>query len=96
LDLASEPRPFSVELPSDDNSSSIVFMPRATADDLDLMFLVETGMVTVTDVELSSGRLKVAGTFSGTVRSMGGGGTVEITDGRFSVDGVPNLSEITP
>jgi hypothetical protein len=96
LDLSGDPRPFTVELPSDDNASTVIFMPEATVDDLDLMFLLEVGVVSVSEVSLVSGHLRAVGTFSGTVRSMGSGETVEIADGRFSFEGAPNMSEITP
>ncbi len=96
LDMSGEPRPFTVHLPSDDNSSTVVFMPEATMDDLDLMFLLETGVLTVSEVSISSGHLRASGTFSGTVRSMGSGRTIEIADGRFAFEGAPHLSEITP
>lgn len=96
LDMSADPRPFTVELPSDDNASTVIFMPEATVDDLELMFLLESGVVSVSEVALASGHLRAVGTFSGTVRSMGSGETVEIADGRFSFEGAPNMSEITP
>jgi len=96
LDMSADPSPFTVALPSDDNASMVVFMPEATVDDLDLMFLLEKGVVSVSAVALSSGQLRAVGTFSGTVRSLGSGETIEISDGRFSFEGAPNLSEIMP
>ncbi len=95
LDLAAEPEPVTLELPAGDNASSLIYMPRATVDDLTAMYMAASGSLELTEVTLSEGILTAAGSFSGTVRSMGSGEEVEITAGAFAVSDVPHLSQVT-
>ncbi len=96
LSAAGEIGPFRAELPGDDNPTSFAYMSAARFGDLDVLYTSRSGTVDVTLLELADGRLRAEGTFSGTLESAGTGPSLEITDGHFSVRGVPSLTEISP
>lgn len=94
LATAGDPGPFRLELPSFDNSSSVIYLRQATLEDLTQMYSMEAGVLNVTRMSVSGGRLSAEGTFSGTFENPEGA-TVTITDGRFSVEGAPHLDTLT-
>lgn len=83
--------PYGVEL--DESTPLLVFSPVATVSDVAAMYFPQDGRLEVRTLEVSDGRLRAEGTFHGTFRTMNGEGPVEITDGRFAVDGVPTLPD---
>lgn len=96
IELAPEPAPYSLALPNDDSQSALAYMPRPSFDDMDVMYIVASGDLEVTEVRLAGGRMSAEGTFSGTVRSLGTGEELQVVDGRFSVEDAPHLDEVTP
>jgi hypothetical protein len=95
LETGPDPAPYRRTLPGDD-MTTFVFMPEATTTDVSLMFILNAGVVDVTVLELSGGTVRAEGTFSGRIGNVGGGGrAMEVTDGRFSVRGIPHLDEIS-
>lgn len=95
FETGSDPAPYRRTFP-DDGMTSLVYMSQATMSDIDFMFIPQSGEVDVTVLELSNGRIRAEGTFSGRLGNVGGEGRfVEVTDGRFSVRGVPHLDEIS-
>lgn len=63
--------------------------PTPNLDTFEQGALVTDGALELTEVALSGELMTVSGTFSGTVRSMGSGETIEITDGSFAVADIP-------
>lgn len=96
IQLTPEPQPFASSLPDDSSMSGLVYMSRASLDDTSVMYLIYSGSLDVSNVSLSNQRMSAEGTFSGRFRSMGTGEEIEITDGRFMVEGAPHLDEVTP
>lgn len=91
------PRPFAMAFPSPGASATgVVYLSRAILDDPSVMYSLQSGALEVTSIEVSEGRINARGTFSGMFENMAGGDDVEITDGRFAVDGVPHLDDVTP
>lgn len=90
-----DPAAFRHALPGD-GMTSFVYMAEASMSDVSGMFIPESGAVHVTVLELSDGKIRAEGTFSGRLGNPGGEGRfVEVTGGRFSVRGVPHMDEIS-
>ena len=83
--------PYGVDL--DESNPGVAFSPVATVGDISGVYFARSGRLEVTVLEVSGGQLRAEGTFHGTFHTMNGDGPVEITDGRFAVDGVPTLPD---
>lgn len=95
LATGADPAPYRREFPSDD-MTTYVYLSEARMADMTVMFMPESGVIDVTALEISNGRVRAEGTFSGRLGNPGGEGSfVEVTNGRFSVRGVPHLDEIS-
>ncbi len=95
LDSDTNPQPFAVTFPAGNNASSLIYMARATTDDISGMYSVESGTLSVTRIERANGLIRAEGTFSGALENMGGGQPIPVTNGRFSVEGVPHLDQVS-
>jgi hypothetical protein len=96
VELAGEPQPLAMNLPTDGNTSAVFYLSKPTQEDLTAMYVMASGTLEVAEVSLTGELMTVIGTFSGTVRSMGSGETIEITEGSFAVADIPRRDEFGP
>jgi len=88
--------PVSLSFPSDmAGEASVFYQPRATLENMmDATYWLAEGGLEVTSFSIQDGTARMEGSFSGVFRSMGTGESLRITDGRFSIGGVPGLTEL--
>jgi len=96
LDLPADPEPFSVSFPNDASSTTVLYLPKASVDGSEPMYFLTSGRMDVAEVARAGGRVRARGTFSGTLQGPGADGAIEVTEGRFTMEGVPSVKEITP
>lgn len=91
IDLPADRSSFTVTFPSDGGRTMLSYQPTATFQNvISGTFMVEEGTLTVTEIEVSGGVARMRGTFSGAFRTMSGDGGVEISDGTFDIQAIPN------
>jgi hypothetical protein len=91
--------PFEVRFGPDQDVSeaSVFYQPVATLDDvMNNTYWLANGSLAVTALAIAGDVAHLAGTFSGTFRSLGTGEAVEIRDGRFDIRDLPSLEAIQP
>jgi hypothetical protein len=96
LDLPADPEPFSLSFPNEASSSTVLYMPKASVDGSGPMYFLTSGTMDVAEVEQAGGRVRARGTFSGTLQGRGADSAIEVREGRFTVEDVPSVKEITP
>lgn len=76
------------KLSLDAADASIVYLPEAVTTDASGMYGFEEGVVVLERIELVAGGTgRFVGTFRGTLTSMDGNHEIEVSDGRFEIDG---------
>lgn len=96
IDLSGDRTDFSVTFPDPDGRNHLSYQPRATLENVMAnTLMMSSGTLSVTDIAISGDLARASGTFSGTFRSMEGDQSVEITDGVFDVEGIPNVDAIS-
>ena len=78
-----------------DDAPGLSYAPVATAQDITTTLFGRSGTLRVTRLEIDGERLSAEGTFEGSLATMGGEGSVQITNGRFVVEGVPSRDSLT-
>ena len=86
------PAPYGAAITED--APGITYAPDATVQGIAGVYFGRSGSIDVTKLEIVDDRLHVEGTFEGALRMLGGEGGVEVTEGRFSVQGVPSRSAL--
>lgn len=83
--------PVTLTFPEAEGTAGVYFQRRASLDDMvnSVLWLSE-GTLELSRFSFEGGAARVEGTFSGTFTSMGTGGTVRVTDGRFAVGDIPS------
>lgn len=85
------------ELPADEGRATIVFAPVFDVEDLVSGTLVlASGTITVETVAREGEKVAISGTFEGTLQARGSDATTSLTDGRFEVAQLPEVSTIQP
>lgn len=83
-----------ITLPGTDENRAVLWVWTATTDAAaspkPLMRTMDTGMIRVTEIKSQAGNTaSFTGTFSGTIRKLGGGATAKLTEGKFKIEGIP-------
>lgn len=95
--LPPEPRPTTADLPeAEPAGTTVIYQPRFDLSDMSGMLRMTEGRIEVEAVSLSDGEVSLRGTFHGVVSTMDGSEGMEITDGRFQVEGIPSVDAIQP
>lgn len=97
IPVSGEETSFTITFPGGGAGAILSYQPTASLEDvMGTTYMMQTGTVSVTDIGVSGGVAHATGTFAGTFRLMAGEGSVEITDGSFSVEGVPGIEALRP
>lgn len=88
--------PLQVALPDDEAQATVIYLPVVDMSDMSGMLAMRSGQVAVEEADMADGKVRIRGTFSGTFEPMQGGDGVEISDGSFDIEGLPNVKEIQP
>ncbi len=94
VDLASLPQ--RISLPENEGMATVIFLPVVDMTDMSGMLVMQSGQVQIEEAAIADGEARVRGTLSGTLTPMLGGESVEIKDGRFDLEGLPNVKDIQP
>ena len=83
-----------IAFPGTDENRAVLMMWTTIAGDTAspkrLTSTMRTGMMKVAEIKTrASDTAGFTGTFSGTIRSLGGGATGKLTDGKFEIEGIP-------
>ena len=88
--------PLRISLPDDEGQGTVIFLPVVDVSDTSGMLVMRSGRLEVEEAAITGGKARLRGTFSGTLAPMQGGDTMEVTDGRFEVEGLPNVKDVQP
>jgi hypothetical protein len=75
---------------------AVVFMPVFDLSDMSGMYRLVRGTLEVETAEIRGRTAAVRGTFSGRLETSSGADALEITDGRFRVEGIPHQDAVKP
>ena len=75
---------------------AVVFMPVFDLSDMSGMYRLVRGTLEVETAEIRGRTASVRGTFSGRLETSSGADALEITDGRFRVEGIPHQDAVKP
>lgn len=90
VDIPNDQMSLQVELNEMSGTSAIVYMPVATTEDvMGSALFAQSGTIRVEGAEFDEGRGSLRGTFSGVLSLVDGSKSATITNGRFSVEGIP-------
>ncbi len=90
VDIPDDQASLQVELSEMSGTSAIAYMPVATTEDvMSSALFAQSGSIRVEDAEFDETRGSLRGTFSGELSLVDGSRSATITNGRFSVEGIP-------
>lgn len=81
--------------PGSESGGGVVFLADAAVVEVGSMLTMATGALIVDGSGREGDKVRVRGTFSGTLQTMAGSNPVQITEGRFDVSGIPSVAAIT-
>lgn len=90
VDIPNDQTSLQVELSGMSGTSAIAYMPVATTEDvMSSALFAQSGSIRVEEAQFDETRGSLRGTFSGELSLVDGSRSATITNGRFSVEGIP-------